>query len=143
MGTSLPLPSLSISLGPGAALGPLFCSHLCSIQHEMPDTENLVRGLPLVHPPLSGVSGFTQPDAHSGLSGKRPAVLLHPPAQSTGTLAGCRLSPFPSSPTPPRPTIFHTCPASVPPAIATPMTIAMSGFSAEAPLGSVPICQMC
>ena len=33
------------------------------------------QGLPLVHPPLCGVSGFTQPDAHPGLHGKYLAVL--------------------------------------------------------------------
>ena len=87
----------SISLGPGAALGPLFCSHLCSIQHEMPDTENLVRGLPLVHPPLSGVSGFTQPDAHSGLSGKRAqsSVSTCPEHRNSGWTWALSLPPLP------------------------------------------------
>jgi hypothetical protein len=59
------------------------------------------RGCPLSthpHPQPSGVSGFTQPDAHLGPSGKRPAVLLSPPAQSTETLAGCGLSPSPLFP---------------------------------------------
>jgi hypothetical protein len=67
MGTSLPLPSSRISGAESVAPGPLFCSQLlCHIQHGMPETENLVRGLPLVHPPPCGVSGFTQPDAHPG-----------------------------------------------------------------------------
>ena len=59
------------------------------------------RGLLLVHHPPSGVSGLTQPDAHLGLRGKHPAVLPHMPAQSTGTLVGCRhFLLLPSSPTP-------------------------------------------
>jgi hypothetical protein len=58
----------------------------------MLESENLVWEMPLIYPPLSGVSGFTQPDAHPGPSGNRPAVLPRPPAQSTGTLAGCGLS---------------------------------------------------
>jgi hypothetical protein len=51
------------------------------------------QGLPLVHPRPCGVSGFTQPDAHPRPSGKYSAVLLHLPAQSTGILAGCGVSP--------------------------------------------------
>ena len=95
MGTSLPLPSLPISLGNSTAPGLLFCSHLlCCIQCGMLETENLVWGLLLVQPPLSGVSGFTHPDVHPGPREKRPAVLPHLPAQSTGTLAGCGVSPY-------------------------------------------------
>jgi hypothetical protein len=67
----------------------------------MLETENLVQGLPLVHPLPYGVSDFTRPDAHLGPSGKHLAVLPHLPAQSTGTLAGCGHSlPLSSSPTP-------------------------------------------
>ena len=66
------------------------------------------RGLPLVHPPPSGVSSFTQPDAHQGPSGKRPAVLLCLPAQNTGTLAGLWLSPSPLSPYTPQHTHTYT-----------------------------------
>ena len=64
----------------------------------MLETENLVRGLPLVHPLPSGVSVFTQPDTHPWPSGKRPAVLLCLPAQSTGTLARHGLCPIPLFP---------------------------------------------
>jgi hypothetical protein len=56
------------------------------------------QGLPLVQPLPSGVSGL---DAHPEMSGKCPAVLPRLPAQSTGgTLAGRRLFPSASSPTP-------------------------------------------
>jgi hypothetical protein len=56
-------------------------------------------GLPLVHPLRSGVSSFTQPDAHLEQSGKHPSVLPHPPAQSIGrTLAERGLSPSPLFP---------------------------------------------
>jgi hypothetical protein len=95
--TSLPPPSSHIY-----PWRPLFCSQLlCCFQHGMPEIENLVRGCPLcTHPPPPpcGVSGFSQPDAHPGPSGKRTAVLPHRPAQNTGTLAGHRLSPSPLFP---------------------------------------------
>ena len=91
VGISLPLPSSCISRAKSVTLGPL------------------VPGLPLIHPSLCGVSGFTQPDAHPGPSGKRPAVLPCLPAQSTGTLAGHRLSPFPHTHSP---TQTHDPPAS-------------------------------
>ena len=53
----------------------------------------LGQGLPLVHPPLSGVNGL---DAHPGPCGKRLAALLHLPAQSIGgTLARSGLSSLP------------------------------------------------
>ena len=60
-------------------------------------------GLPLVHHPPCGVSGLTQPDAHRGPRAKRVAVLPRPPAQSTGTLAGCGFSPTPLFSPHPRP----------------------------------------
>jgi hypothetical protein len=64
-----------------------------------------IRSCPLTTPNQVQSSGFTQPDAHQGPSGKRPAVLPSLPAQSTGTLARCELSPSlpPPSPTPPGP----------------------------------------
>jgi hypothetical protein len=81
MGTSLSLPS------------PLTSGQRVSPQGSW------YRGLSLVHPPLSGISGL---DAHPGPSGKCLAALLHPPAQSTGgTLAGHGLLPSPVSPIPP------------------------------------------
>jgi hypothetical protein len=113
MGTSLPLPS-SVSLGAQECRsGTLLCSQLfCCIQRGMLETENLVQGLPLVHPPtpppLCGVIGFTRPDAHLGPSGKCLAVLLHPPAQSTGTLTAHRLSPSPLFPYTVSPTVLQT-----------------------------------
>ena len=56
------------------------------------------RGLSLVHPLPSGVSGL---DAHPGPSGKHLAALPCLPAQSIGgTLYGCRLSSLPSFPLP-------------------------------------------
>jgi hypothetical protein len=48
----LSLYPLPLSLGPSAALGPLFCCQLlCCMQHGMPETENLVPGTAPCPPP--------------------------------------------------------------------------------------------
>ena len=90
---------------PGDDQANLFSALLrCPAASGMPKTENLlflasVRprdiGLPLVHPLVAslvyrvrpGFHGFPQPDTHKGLHGKRAAILLCLPAQSTRTLA--------------------------------------------------------
>jgi hypothetical protein len=97
---SFPLPSLSVSPGPpwgpysvpsSSAVSSMGCQRL----------RTWYQGLSLVHHLPCGVSGFTQPDAHQGPRGKRLAVLLSLPAQSTGTLVGLGHSLLlPSSPTP-------------------------------------------
>ena len=83
-------------LQPRTGLSPVWeplsiCPLLISPGLRVSSQDSYYWGLPLVHTPLCGVSGFTQPDAHPGPCGKCPAVL---PAQSTGTLAGRRLSLF-------------------------------------------------
>jgi hypothetical protein len=93
---SPPAPSSHISGMESVALKPFFCSQLlCCIQGGMLENKNLVQVVPLVHPPLCKVRGFTQLDAHLGPSGKCPAVLNHLP---WGTLARHRLSPSPLFP---------------------------------------------
>jgi hypothetical protein len=85
---------------------------LCHIQCGMPETENLIQGLPLVHPlppqpPPSEVSGFIQPDAHPGPSGKHLAVLptsTCPEHRNSGQTQALSLPT--SSPTPKAP---HGC----------------------------------
>jgi hypothetical protein len=69
---------------------PLLCSQL--LYHGCQRLRTWYLWLPLVHHPLYGVSGLTQPEAHPGSH------------QSTGTLAGGRLSPTPLFPYTHRPT---------------------------------------
>jgi hypothetical protein len=83
LGTSLPLPSLPYLWDWGCHPG-------------APG----IRGCPFSTPCQVGSSGFTQSDIHLGLSGKLLEALLHLPAQSTGALAGHRLSPSPLFPLP-------------------------------------------
>ena len=101
---SFPLPSLPLSPGPSAALGPysvLSSSAVFSMGFQRLRT--WYWGLPLIHPPPCGVSGFTQPDTHQGPLGKHQAVFPCLPTQSTGTLARRRHVPIPLFPTPTAP----------------------------------------
>ena len=92
MGTTQhPLSPCPLPLSPGRVppQGPysvLSSSALSSVGCQKLRTWYL--GLPLVHHPLCGVSGLTQPDAHLGPHGKHSSGLCHLPAQITGTLVG-------------------------------------------------------
>jgi hypothetical protein len=96
----------SLSLGPGAALGPLFCSQLlCCIQRGMPETENLVPGAALVYPLQCGVSGFTQPDAHLRAEWKvsgSPPMSRCPEHRNSGQMWALSLPSLPLHPHPHR-----------------------------------------
>ena len=72
-----PLPLHSPPFSPGAKCcpGPLFCSQLIAVSSVgCQRLRTWYLGLPLVHHPLCGVSGLTQPDSHPGTHGKYPAV---------------------------------------------------------------------
>ena len=99
-----PCPLFPSFLGPSAAPGPLFYSQLLyCIWREMPRLRTWYLGLPLVHYPLCGVSGFTQPDAHLGPRGWKACSLpmsAHPEHRNSGRTWVLSHSPLAQHPQP-------------------------------------------
>ena len=96
----LPLPSLPLSPGTSATLGPLFCSQLlcCHIQCGMLETENLVPGASPCLPPAIWGQWLNTARCSPGVHSSRVCL-----PQSTRTLVGCSFSPTPLFPVHPGP----------------------------------------
>jgi hypothetical protein len=106
------LPSLGLTDLPLGAPFVLRSSLVSSVGCLRQRLRTCYLGLPLVHHPLCGVSGFTQPGTHPGRMESLWAVHPHPPVQSTRTLVGHGLSstPFISPmPTAPQVSKYKLC----------------------------------